>query len=260
MSIHPTAHIDPTAQLAPDVQVGAFAVIERDVVIGPGTTIGPHAVILPFTTIGANVEIHGHTVLGDTPQDSAFDAATESFVEIGDACIIREGVTIHRGTKPGTTTRLGNHCFLMANSHLGHNAQVGDHAILANGVLLAGYAEIGERCFLAGNSVVHQFCRVGRLAMISGLGALSVDLPPFCILHHTETNRVSGLNSVGLRRAGIPPEERKQIKGAFRLLYREGLGPRDAVAAIREAFDDGPAIEMADFVAATKRGIGRMAS
>ncbi len=256
MSIHATAVVSPQAELGADVTVGPMAVIEAGAIIGKGTSIGPHAVIMRHTVLGAGCRVHAHAVLGDLPQDVAF-GGRESYARIGDGCVIREGVTVHRGTKPGTATEIGRECFLMANSHVGHNARLADRVILANGVLLAGYAEIGARAFISGNCLIHQFVRVGRLAMLGGGSAITKDAPPFCTIYTLHLNQVAGLNVVGLRRAGMPPAERLTVKKAFHLLYLSGLNVKQAIAAIRSEFPDGPARELADFAENSRRGLCR---
>jgi UDP-N-acetylglucosamine acyltransferase len=193
-------------------------------------------------------------VLGDWPQDLGFKNEI-SFVKIGRNCVIREGVTIHRGTKAGTTTVVGDSCFLMANCHLGHNVQLGHHVIVVNGVLLGGYVEVGDGAFIGGNALVHQFTRVGRLVMLGGGSGSNKDVPPFCMTHGVMLNTISGLNLVGLRRAGLGPDERLQIKHAFDLLYRSGLNVSQAVAALKKEFTTGPASEWAPFIESSKRGI-----
>lgn len=252
--IHPTAVVASGAELGPDVEVGPFAVIADHVRIGEGCRIGPHVVIHSFTTLGPRCRVHAGAVLGDLPQDVAFRGG-ESFVEIGADCVIREGVTIHRGTRPGTATVVGDGCYLMAFSHLAHNVRLGKRVTVVNGALLAGYVEVGDGAFLSGNCLVHQFTRIGRLAMLGGGAAVSKDVPPFCTARSASLNRILGLNVVGMRRAGMPAEARLQVKRAFHLLYRSGLNIRAAAARIREEFPDGPAREMADFVAASRRGI-----
>ena len=255
MNIHPTAVIDPAAKLGENIVIEPYAVVGGDVSIGAGTLIGPHAVVRPFTTIGRNCFVHAQAVIGDLPQDLAFKRETRSFVVIGDGVTIRENVTIHRGTKPDTTTEVGDDCFLMAGAHLAHNVKVGRRCIIVNNALLAGYVEVGEGAFISGCAVIHQFTKIGRLAMLSGLSGIGKDIPPFCTCAGVHLNTVAGLNVIGMRRAGIGPEERKQIKRAFDLLYRSGLNFRDVPAAIRAEFSGGPALEIADFVAASKRGV-----
>ena len=230
------------------------AIIEDGAVIGDNAEIGPHAVIFRGVTIGPNCRIHAGAVIGDLPQDLAFEPA-ESFVRIGADCVVREHVTIHRGTKPGTATIVGDGCYLMVNSHLGHNAHLGDRVILANGTLLGGYVEIGGGAFVSGNVLIHQFVRIGRLAMLSGGCGIGKDVPPFCTTIGIQRNSVGGLNTIGMRRAGLSPAERAQVKKAFGLLYRSNLNVSQALDRMRQEFVDGPAMELVEFVAASRRGI-----
>lgn len=255
MQIHPTAIVNADAQLGAHVEIGPYAVVGADVVIGDGTKIGPHAVIHPFTTLGKNCSVHAHAVIGDLPQDFAFKPEIRSFVLIGDGVTIREAVTIHRGTKADTTTEVGDGCFLMVNAHLAHNVKLGRRVLVANNVAFAGYVEVGDGAFVSGGVVVHQFTKIGRLALLSGNCGIGKDVPPFCITAGVERNVVAGLNIIGLRRAGFTPDQRKQIKRAFDLLYRSGKNFRDVPAAIRGEIASGPALEIADFIAASKRGI-----
>lgn len=253
--IHSSAQIEDGVQLGTDVQVGPNCIIYSGAVIGNRCRLDAGVVVYGSARLGENVHLHAYCVIGDTPQDMAFEPDTLSYAQIDDACVLREHVTVHRGTTPDSTTHIEAGCFLMANSHVAHNVTMGRQAILANGVLLAGYVHIGEQAFISGNAVVHQFCQVGRLAMVSGLGAVSQDLPPFCIQHSTETNKVSGINIVGLRRAGMTVEERTDIRRAFRMLYMAGLNTRAAAEGILESFPTGPARELALFIQASKRGI-----
>ncbi|RPH98213.1 MAG: acyl-[acyl-carrier-protein]--UDP-N-acetylglucosamine O-acyltransferase [Zetaproteobacteria bacterium] len=232
------------------------AIIEDGAVIGDDVDVGPYAVIFRHATIGPHCRIHTGAVIGDVPQDLAFKNV-DSVVRIGAGCVIREHVTIHRGTKEGTGTVVGDGCYLMAHSHLGHNVQLGRRVILAN-ALLAGYVEIGDLAFISGNACVHQFVRIGRLAMLGGLAAATKDVPPFCTMRPTALNAVTALNVIGMRRAGMTPTERAEAKEAFRLLYRASLNVTQALEAIRGNFQGGPAIEMCDFIAASKRGICRL--
>ncbi len=254
MLIHPDAYIDPDAQLGHDVTVGPGAVIESEVIVGDGCCIAPNAVIRSGTTLGSRCRVFPGAVIGDEPQDLAYGGAP-SRVEIGAETVLREGVTVHRGTQPETVTRIGDRCYLMANSHVGHNSVLGIEVVLANNVLLGGYVTVGDRAFLSGNCVVHQFCTIGRLALMSGLSGLSKDLPPFCILQNLASNQVAALNTVGLRRAGFSPDERRDLKRAFRMLYLERLNVKQAIVAMQEAFPSGVAAELWQFAAASKRGI-----
>jgi len=193
-------------------------------------------------------------VLGDLPQDQAYTGA-DSRVRIGDCCVIRECVTIHRGTKEGTVTEVGDGCLLMACSHVGHNAQLGRRVTLANGALLAGYSEIGDQAFISGNCLVHQFTRIGRLAMMAGGSATQMDIPPFCSTRVLSANTVASLNVVGLRRAGMSSLDRKALKRAFDLLYRTGLSVPAALSAIERQATSSAELELCAFVRTSQRGI-----
>jgi UDP-N-acetylglucosamine acyltransferase len=193
-------------------------------------------------------------VIADLPQDLAFEGG-ESYVRIGDRVIIREGVTIHRGTKPDTSTIIGDECFLMGFSHFAHNVKLGRKVIVVNGSLLAGYVEVDDGAFISGNVSIHQFCRVGKLAMMGGMSGVSKDIPPFCTAASLERNRVSGLNTVGLKRAGYKPDQRKAIKRAFDLLYRESLDIATALERIRQEVEPDIAEEFCSFIEGSTRGI-----
>ena len=257
MSIHPTAVVDPGAVLGAGVTVGPFAYVDRDTRIGDGCVIGPHSVILKFTSLGSHCRVHSCAVLGDLPQDLAFKDEA-SYVNSGANCVFREGVTIHRGTKPGTATVVGDQCFLMANSHLAHNVRLGNGVIIANGALLAGYVEVGDRAFISGNAVIHQFVRIGRLAMLSGCSGIGKDVPPFCTTVGVCRNRIAGLNVVGLRRAGISPEARQALRAAIKVLYRSGLNVSQALDRLAKEFPQPAVQEICAFIQASKRGICTM--
>ena len=254
MQIHPTAAIESGAKIGTNVSIGPFCYIRHDVEIGDNCVLDAHVTLLPYSSIGQNCHLHGNVVLGDTPQDVAYKDEP-SYVKIGDNCTIREGVTIHRGTKPGTTTTVGDHCLLMAYSHLAHNVQLGDHVIVANGALLAGYVEVGDRAFISGNCLVHQFARVGRLVMMAGGSAAHKDIPPFCMTRSTTLNKVMGLNSVGLRRAGFTSEQRLTLKRAFKTLYQSNLLIPEALVRLETEFDSALVTEICDFIKNSQRGI-----
>jgi len=254
VAIHPTAVIEDGARVGADVDVGPFAYIAAGAQIGDGCHIGPHTTIYGHTTLGSGCRVHAGAVLGDLPQDFGFEDG-ESFVRIGDGCAIREGVTVHRGSKPGTETVIGSRCMLMAFSHFAHNVQLADDVIVANGALLAGYVSVGPRAFISGNVAVHQFARVGRLAMLGGGAMISKDVPPFCTMRPAMENAVAGLNVIGMRRAGVSPADRAAVKRAFKLLYHSGLNVSQAQEQLGEQFSDGPAREIHDFIAESERGI-----
>jgi UDP-N-acetylglucosamine acyltransferase len=178
-----------------------------------------------------------------------------SGVEIGADCSIREGVTIHRGSAEGSVTRVGEGCLLMVNSHLGHNVILGRRVILANGVLLAGHVQVGDGAFLSGNVIIHQFTRIGRLAMLAGGSGISKDVLPFCTTASLHTNRIAGLNIIGLRRAGMTSADRLQLKRAYHLVFRQGLALPAARAVMEAEFKDGPVAEWFAFMDGSRRGI-----
>lgn len=250
-SIHPTALVDPLARLGPGVRIGPYAVIEGPAEIGANCVIQAHAVVTGHVHMGEGNTVGYGAILGADPQDFAFDPATESRVVIGDHNRLREYVTIHRGTAPGTETRVGSHCFLMAGAHLGHNARVGDRVIIANNALLGGHVQVEEGVFIGGGSVFHQFVRIGQRAIVQGASAMSKDVPPFLIA--SDRNAVSGINVVGLRRAGFDAAQRREIKEAFLLLYRRGLNTAQALAAAGERTWGAEGEAFFAFVAAAKK-------
>ena len=254
MSVHPTAVIEDGAELGANVTVGACAYIEKGAQLEDGCVVGPHAVIYGSTTLGEGCRVHAGAVLGDVPQDLAFEGG-ESRVRIGARCVIREGVTIHRGTKTDTTTTVGDDCFLMAYSHLGHNVELGNRVIVVNNAMLGGYVVVEDGAFISGKVGVHQFCRVGRLAMLGGNSIATKDVPPFAMTRTAALNEVVGLNVVGMRRAGMTAEERQAVKRAFETIYRSGLNVSQAIASLREEGVEGPAAEFITFIEASKRGI-----
>jgi UDP-N-acetylglucosamine acyltransferase len=253
MPIHPTAIISPQAEVDPSAQIGPYVVIEDEVKIGPNCRIYPHVFINGCTTIGADNEIHSGAVIGDNPQDLAFKTC-RSYVRIGDHNIIREGVTIHRGTNPESETVIGNNCYLMANSHVAHNCSLADQVKLANGVLLAGHVHIEEGAFLSGNSAVHQFTRIGRLCMISGNSRVTMDVPHFMIVYGNSD--IIGVNRVGLKRAGFTSQQIMDIRAAYRFIWRGDMNFSKAVEQLANK-NPSPAVkELIDFIRApSKRGI-----
>lgn len=252
--IHKSAIVGSGASIGADVTIGPFSVIEDGAVIGDRCVIGPHVTVMRHAKVGAGCRIHAGAVIGDLPQDLGFKGE-DSFVSIGANCVLRECVTVHRGTKPGTMTEMGDGCFLMACAHVAHNVKMGSNVILANSVLLGGYAEVGDRAFISGNCLVHQFCRIGRLAMLGGGSGVSKDVPPFFTAKPLTVNRVVGVNVVGLRRSGASPDDRKEVRRAFKTLYRSGLNVSQAVAKLRAESASSFVTELCDFVDSSKRGI-----
>ncbi len=227
VQIHPTAQISPDARLAEDVTVGPYAIIDGPAVIGPRCEIGGQVWIHGEVTMGSMNKVGYGSILGADPQDLAFDPDTRTGVVLGEDNVLREYVTIHRATEEGGSTMVGDGNFLMTGVHLGHDVIMGDRNILANNVLLAGFVEMGNSVVIGGGSAFHQFIRIGDYAMVGGLAGPSKDVPPYCVVR--QTNRLAGLNAIGLRRGGIGPEERKEIKSAYALLFQGGLALSTAV-------------------------------
>jgi UDP-N-acetylglucosamine acyltransferase len=249
--VHATAVVGGTARLGAGVTVGPYAVIEDGTELGDGTEVRAHAVIKRFTTLGKGNTVHEGAILGGEPQDVGFTGG-ETRLRIGDGNRIREGVTIHRATRPGGETVVGSGCFLMAYAHVAHECLLGDGVVIANNVALAGHAEIGPRAFLSGGVVVHQFCRVGRLAMVGGNSKIVQDCLPFVITDGVP-GRARGVNAVGLRRAGATAAQLRTLKEAYRLLLRSSLKLETALERMA-ALEDPWVDEMIAFVRSSKRG------
>jgi UDP-N-acetylglucosamine acyltransferase len=252
--IHPSAIVDPAVDLGVDVHVGPYAIIEPGCVIGDYCEVRAHAVILKGTLMGPHNQIGYGAVIGAEPQDYGYKGG-RSWVEIGSGNKIREYVTIHRATTEGTATSIGNDNFLMGGVHVGHDAEIGNRAILANNTLLGGYVEVEDGAFLGGATIVHQHARVGKLAITRGGTRVGKDVPPYFMA--IDINMVSGINRIGLRRAGFSHETRRAIQAAFELLYRSDLNMTQALVELQHKFHIPEIAHLADFIRASKRGICR---
>lgn len=254
--IHPSALISPEAELAEDVIIEPFVVIEGRVRIGPGCLIRPMAHLIGPLTMGTGNQVFTGAVLGEKPQSLKYNDEPTT-LEIGDGNTFREHVTVHRGTAASGTTRIGHHNLFMAGSHVGHDSIIGDHCTLVNGALVGGHVEIGDRALLSGNSAVHQFCRVGRLAMLVGCSINTKDIPPFVMQERVDC--VVSVNVVGMRRAGYSNDEITAVRQAFRIIFHEGTPTTAALAQVESKYGQFPAIaEMIAFIRASKRGINSM--
>ena len=250
--IHSTAIVHPKAKLHPSVKVGPYAVIDAGVEIGADCELGPHVYVTGLTKIGARNRFFAGCVIGEAPQDLKYHGEPTR-LRIGDDNVFREHVTVHRSTTKEEETVIGSKCFLMANVHVAHNCHLADTIIMANGALLGGYVHVAERAFISGNCVVHQFVRIGTLTMLQGGCAVSADLPPYTMVNRV--NELCGLNTVGLRRAGMSSAERLELRRLYHSLFRKGQNLRAAVEAARKKFNSVPAKTMLDFIAGSKRGI-----
>ncbi len=252
--IHPTAVIGPDADLAPDVVVGPYVIIDGPVTVGPGCVLEAHACLCGPISMGRdNVVGHG-AVLGKSPQSRVYQGEPTRLI-IGDGNTFREYVTVHRGTvEGGGETRIGHRNLLMVNSHVGHDAIVGDGCTIVNNALIAGHATLGDGCILSGHSAVQQRVRIGRLAMLGGMGGTSKDIPPFVL--QQGYNCVTGLNVVGLRRAGLTHAAINGLKQAFRILYKEGRSLAESLERIEADFGHlAEVAEFTGFIRGSKLGI-----
>lgn len=253
MAIHPTAIVDPKAELDASVEVGPYAIIEGPVKIEADARIFSHAFIRGSVEIGPRCEIHPFAVIGHEAQ--SHDATPErSFVRIGEGTVIREQATVHRSMYPDGETVIGKNCLFMAYSHVAHDCRVGDNVTIMNTGTLAGHIEVGRNVTISALAAVHQFVRIGEFAMISGRSGTSMDVPPyFTAGSHT---CIMGLNVVGLRRGGFPPETREELKQAYRTLYRQGLPFREAVQKVADTVTTDAGRTLVAFLQAdSKRGI-----
>jgi UDP-N-acetylglucosamine acyltransferase len=252
--IHPTALVEAGSDLGVEVRVGPYAIIETGCVIGDYCEVRAHAVIGKGTLMGPRNQIGYGAVIGAEPQDYGYKGG-RSWVEIGSGNRIREYVTIHRASKEESATSIGDDNFLMGGVHAGHDVEIGNHAILANNTLLSGYVKVEDGAFLGGATIVHQHTRIGRLAITRGGTRLGKDVPPFFMA--TDTNLVSGINRIGLRRAGFSQETRRAIQAAFELLYRSDLNVSQALEELRHKFHIPEIAHLTEFIRASKRGICR---
>jgi UDP-N-acetylglucosamine acyltransferase len=251
--IHPTAVIDPQAEIGDDVEVGPYVVVEGRVRMGAGCVIRPGAHLVGPLTMGRHNMVFSHAVLGERPQHHKYEGEPTA-LEIGDHNIFRENVTVHRGTTASWKTVIGSHNFLMAGSHVAHDCVIGDRCILANGALIGGHCVVEDSVYISGNATLHQYVRVGRLALLSGLSGSSMDIPPFVI--QQGINIVVGVNVVGMRRAGVPTEHIDAVRRAFHILFREHAVVQAALERMERELSTVPEVaEMAAFIRASKRGI-----
>ncbi len=256
--IHPTAIIDPKAEICEGVEIGPYTVIEKGVFIGEGTQIGPHVVIREGTRIGKGCRIFQFASIGEAPQFLGFKGE-KTFLHIGDHNIIREFVTLHRGTpKGGGKTVIGNDNFFMAYSHVAHDCQIGNQIVMANGATLGGHIIIEDRAVIGGLVAIHQFCRVGTYAIIGGLTGVLMDIPPYTKAQGDRA-KLFGLNTIGLRRANFSEETMNALKKAYRIIFRSALTLEKAIKKVGEdEIAQTPEVQhLLQFIQQSKRGISR---
>ncbi len=249
-TIHPTAIVDPKAQVGEGVKIGPFCLVGPDVVLGAGVELVSHVVVAGRTTIGARGRIFPFASIGHPPQDLKY-RGEPSTLTVGDDCIIREGVTMNPGTEGGgMATVIGNSCAFLANSHVAHDCRLGDDIILSNNVMLAGHVHVGDRAILSGGCAVHQFTRIDRQAFIGGLSAVNYDVIPYGMLNGNP-GILGGLNVVGMTRAGIEKSVIHTVRRAFKQIFEAEGAVRANAAAIRDEYVEcKEVIEILDFIAA----------
>lgn len=238
-SVHPSARVHETARIGPGAIVEADAIVGAHCVVGAGTRLRTRSILVERVTLGERNDLHPYVVIGGDPQDRSFKPEHPGEVIIGDRNVFREGVTVNRANWNGGPTRVGNDCYLMCQSHVGHNARLGDRVMLANAACLAGHSVVGDNCVLSSFVGIHQFCEVGEGVMIQGRGASSMHVPPFVIMSSIENN-IAGLNSIGLRRnPSITAQDRADIKRVFTAFFRT-RGARPYASVIEDLLADGP--------------------
>lgn len=255
--IHPTAVIAPDAELADDVHVGPFAVIGSKVQIGAGSNIAAHTIVKGPTVIGRNNRIYPFASIGDDPQDKKY-AGEETHLEIGDNNVFREYCTVNRGTVHDVgVTRIGNNCLLMAYTHVAHDCQLGNEIIFANSVTLGGHVHVGDWVICSAFVGMHQFCRIGAHAFISGYAGIRQDVLPYVMITGNEP-KPRGINSEGLKRRGFTPEQIRNLKEAYRLIFRSGTRLAEAQQQLAERAAEQPELRiMVEFLEQSERGITR---
>jgi UDP-N-acetylglucosamine acyltransferase len=247
------AVVSKNTNIVNDVEIGPYAIIEDDVRIDAGVKIWPHAHICSGTEIGQGSQVHMGAVVGHLPQDLGFDQKRKTHTRIGKNTVIREHATIHRSTKEDSATTIGDNCYLMAASHVGHDCHVGNNVIVANGALLAGHVEVGDSSFVSGNVVIHQFCRIGTYVIVGGFSGINMDVPPYLLVRGPSV--VRGVNLVGLRRGKFPRETIHKITDAFKFLYRSNLNTRQAITEIEKLYPSKELEHFVSFIENSKRGI-----
>lgn len=250
----PLAYIHPEAKIANNVVIEPFSTIHKNVVIKEGTWIGPNVTIMEGARIGRNCKIFSGAVIAAVPQDLKF-AGEETTVEIGDRTVIRECVTVNRGTVDRHKTSVGDDCLLMAYVHIAHDCAIGERCILANAVQVAGHVMVGEYAFIGGMSAVHQFVKIGAHAMISGGSLVRKDVPPF-VRAAREPLGYSGINSIGLRRRGYSNEKINEIQEIYRMIYLSGMNNTTALDQIEITMNPSrERDEILRFMHSSERGI-----
>lgn len=254
-TIHPTALVSDKADLGSSNNIGAYVIIEDDVVIGNNNTLLSGSVLKSGTVIGNENNIHEHAVIGGLPQDLGFDMATPSYVKMGNKNTLREFVTVHRASQENKATTLGNENYLMTQVHLGHDCELENNVIIAPSSGLGGFVTVEDRAFISGGVMVHQFVHIGSLAMLGGNAKITQDVLPYMMADGNPAH-ITGLNKVGLRRAGFKVDDIKVLKKAYKLLFNNELKLEQRLNQLSE-YGHASAQHLATFIQASKRGFHR---
>jgi len=255
--IHATAIVDSTAEIDSNVEIGPYSIIGENVVVGSGTMIGSHVVIQSYVTIDTDCQIYQYAAIGAPPQSLKFKGE-KSDVKIGSGTIVREFVTIHRGTEfGGGLTEVGEENFLMAYTHIAHDCITGKKVIFANNATLAGHITVGDHATIGGLVAIHQFVRIGNYAYVGGKSAVVKDIPPY-VIASGDRAKLHGLNSVGLKRHGFSQETLSLLKKAYRIIFRIGITLNEAIERIKAEVEQAPeVVNLIDFIKSSRRGITR---
>ncbi|MBW1708675.1 MAG: acyl-ACP--UDP-N-acetylglucosamine O-acyltransferase [Deltaproteobacteria bacterium] len=258
MQIHPTAIVDPGAELAEDVKIGPYVIINKDVSIGAGTEIMAHAHIDSYTKIGRGCTVYPSASLGTAPQDVTYAGENTELI-IGHNVTIREFVTVNRGTlKGGGVTRVGDGCYLMTYAHVGHDCQIGRNVTLVNNLAMAGHVIVEDEAILSGLVAVHQHVRIGTHAYIGGVSRVTKDVPPYMLGQGVTDFKLYGPNTIGLKRKGFPRETIAALRGAFHLVFRTNRLLAETLEDALIKFPDVPEVKnMVEFIKSSKRGVTR---
>jgi UDP-N-acetylglucosamine acyltransferase len=255
INIHQTAIVHPNAQLDDDVEVGPYCLVGANVRIGKRTRLLGHVVVNGRTTIGEDVTIHPFATVGTPSQDRKAVSGEVCYTTVGDRTVLREYVSVQRGTGENAVTAIGEDCLLLAYVHIAHNCVVGNHVTMSNLAQLAGHVRVEDHASIGGATGVHQFVRIGRYSFVGGMSRVARDVPPFFLIEGNPP-KVFGLNNVGLRRANFPVDEMTELKACYKMLYHSGRNVSQAVAVMRDMIKTEAGRELLAFIeASSERGI-----
>ena len=255
--IHPTAIVDPGAEVGPGVVIGPYSLVGPAVAIGPGSEIGAHVVLEGRVRLGARCRVGHGALIGGVPQDFKYREGLPVGVSVGDDTVIREYVTVHRATHEGHDTRIGSRCLLMVSSHVAHDCAVGDEVVIVNYAGLTGHVTVEDRATIGGLTGIHPFTRIGAYAYVGGCSKVTQDVPPFVMADGVPAT-ARAVNVIGMRRGGLDGADRRQVRAAFRILYRSGLAPAAAAARVKAELGGHPLVaRLVEFIEGSTRGIIR---